>query len=168
MPFVVGALFKRDFRLAIALVFIAGATDALDGYLARRFSWTTRLGAYLDPLADKLLLVGVYIMLAWIGAVPRWLVGLVLGRDVLILGMVAWAWMFTRIRSFPPSVWGKVSTFFQVVTALVVMGAHAYPSDVPEGAWREGLLLMTSLATVWSGVHYAWIGIVMLGKDRAG
>ena len=123
VPLIVRELWLHDFRLALLLVFIAGATDAVDGFLARRFMWATRLGAYLDPIADKALLVSVYVMLAVDGVVPVWLVGLVLGRDVLILAMVAWGWFVARVRSFPPSVWGKVSTFLQIATALAVMSS---------------------------------------------
>ncbi|MDQ2944990.1 MAG: CDP-alcohol phosphatidyltransferase family protein, partial [Acidobacteriota bacterium] len=84
VPFVIRELWLRDFRLALTLVFVAGATDAVDGFLARHFNSTTRVGAYLDPVADKLLLVSVYVMLAVDAAVPVWLVGMVLSRDVLI------------------------------------------------------------------------------------
>jgi len=162
VPFLVSSLWQREFRLALALVFVAGATDAVDGFLARHFAWTTRLGAYLDPIADKLLLVCVYVMLAVDSVVPRWLVWLILGRDVLILGMVAWGFLFTRIRSFPPSIWGKASTFLQIVTALVLMGTHAFPSQIPQGTLQHGLVLITAAATIWSGVNYSWRGIRML------
>ena len=100
-PFILEALWKFQFRKALVLVLIAGATDALDGYLARQFGWTTRLGAYLDPIADKLLLVSVYIMLGVDRAIPYWLVWVVLGRDVLILAMVGIA--FARQRSITGS-----------------------------------------------------------------
>lgn len=158
VPFVVSALWHRRFRMALALVFIAGVTDVVDGFLARHFAWTTRVGAYLDPIADKSLLVSVYIMLGINAAIPRWLVGLVLGRDVLILGMVASGFLFTSIRNFPPSVWGKVSTFLQIVTALVVMGTYAFPSEIPNGILQQGLVVMTGAAAIVSGVNYAWRG----------
>ena len=166
VPPIIRELWLQDFRLALTLVFVAGATDAVDGFLARHFHSTTRLGAYLDPIADKLLLVSVYVMLAVDGAVPVWLVGLVLGRDLLILAMVGWGWFVARVRSFPPSVWGKVSTFLQIVTALAVMSARAFPAQIPEGYWKAGLVLLTAAAAVWSGVNYAWRGLAVLRKAR--
>jgi cardiolipin synthase (CMP-forming) len=136
-------------------VFIAGATDALDGYLARRFGWATRLGAYLDPIADKLLLVSVYSMLGVDQAIPYWLVWLVLGRDILILAMVGIAFAFTSIRQFPPSVWGKVSTIIQVLTALVVL------ANTVSGL-ATAMIYVTALTTTTSGVDYAWRGVKLL------
>ncbi len=166
VPFIMWQLWVRDFRLALALVFVAGATDAVDGFLARHFNWTTRLGSYLDPIADKLLLVCVYVMLAIDAVVPVWLVGLILGRDVLILAMVAWGWLTAGIRSFPPSVWGKLSTFLQIVTALVVLSTRAFPEHVPDGAMQWVFVLLTGAAAVWSGVNYGWRGVKKLRSVR--
>ncbi len=99
----------------------------------------------------------IYISLGLAGAMPWWMVGLVFGRDVLILAMAAYGLLFTRLRKFPPSVWGKISTFFQIAAALVVMGA------------RAGLAAPVTLAlylmvfgTIASGTHYAWRAVVML------
>jgi cardiolipin synthase (CMP-forming) len=155
VPFVIVALRDLDLHRALALVFIAGATDALDGYLARRFGWATRLGAYIDPIADKLLLVSVYIMLGVDQAIPYWLVWLVLGRDILILAMVGIAFAFTSIRQFPPSVWGKVSTIIQVLTALVVLADNG-------SRLATAMIYVTALTTSASGGHYAWRGITLL------
>jgi cardiolipin synthase len=113
-----------------------------------------------------LLLVSVYVMLAVDRAVPVWLVWLVLGRDFLILAMVAWGWWVAGVRTFPPSVWGKVSTFLQIVTALVVMSTRAFPVQIPEGALQSGLVLLTAAAAVWSGVNYAWRGMQTLRNSR--
>ena len=102
---------------ALVLFCIAGLTDVVDGGLARRFGWTTAAGAYLDPIADKMLLSTVFICLAEWGALPWWFVAVVFGRDVLILAASAFALAFTRLRKFPPSFWGKLSTFLQILTA---------------------------------------------------
>lgn len=160
IPFVIQALRDLEFHRALVLVFIAGATDAMDGYLARRFEWTTRLGAYLDPIADKLLLVSVYVMLGVGRAIPYWLVWLVLGRDVLILAMVGIAFACTSIRRFPPSLWGKLSTIVQVLTALVILADHS------SGLARV-MIYCTVLATIASGVDYAWRGITQIRQHRS-
>lgn len=153
MPFVAHSILAANFHRAAVLIFLAGCTDALDGYLARHFRWTSRIGAYLDPVADKLLLVTTYIALGVQGAVPAWLVWLVLGRDALILAMVAIAWLFTAVRSFPPSVWGKLSTITQVFTALVVIVDRAFLTSEYH-AFEIFIEMVTATATLWSGFNY--------------
>ena len=154
--------------MALALVFIAGVTDGIDGYLARHFAWTSRLGAYLDPIADKLLLVSLYIVLGMRGVVPLWLMWLVLGRDVVILGMIAFAFVFTSIRSFPPSVWGKISTIIQMGAAVALLGGRAFELGL-ERTWFQTFAVWTTAAvTIWSGVHYTWLGLKRLRHPNVG
>lgn len=153
VPFVAQAILSADFHRAAVLIFLAGCTDALDGYLARHFRWTSRVGAYLDPVADKLLLVTTYVALGIQGAAPKWLVGLILGRDALILAMVAIALLFTAVRSFPPTVWGKLSTIIQVVAALAIIVDRAYvTADYHQ--FEIFIETLTAVATIWSGVNY--------------
>jgi len=147
--------------LALGLFCIAGLTDIVDGGLARRFGWSTALGAYLDPIADKVLLGTVFICLALWNALPWWFVGVVFGRDILILAASAVALAFTRLRKFPPTVWGKLSTFLQIVTATVWMTLAAAPSFTLDSAARV-LTWLATLVTVWSGIHYGWRGIHLL------
>jgi cardiolipin synthase len=147
--------------LALSLFFIAGLTDVVDGGLARRFGWSTVAGAYLDPIADKVLLSTVFICLALWSALPWWFVAVVFGRDILILAASAVALAFTRLRKFPPTVWGKLSTFLQIVTATVWMTLAAVPSFTLDNAARV-LTWLATAATVWSGIHYGWRGIHLL------
>ncbi len=156
-PFIALAILNNHYSLALWLCFLAGLSDGIDGRLARRFNSTTRLGAYLDPGADKLLVSVVYICLGWAGLIPWWMVGIVFGRDLLILGMVAWGFLFTTIREFPPSIWGKLSTALQILAALLVMGS-ANGLSVP----RQPALYIMIAATIWSGLHYAWLGVTQL------
>jgi cardiolipin synthase len=152
-PFVVRAILDRRLRQALLLLAIAGLTDCLDGALARRFNWRTRLGAYLDPIADKALLSFGYLALGGAGLVPWWLVGIIFGRDLLIL-TVAGLLLLAGRRNFPPSAWGKLSTFLQIATAVTVISVGAWR---PEAAGRLGFLWWTTAAaTAWSGMHYAW------------
>jgi len=156
-PIVAADILHGHYGRAIILTFAAGFTDVIDGYLARRFGDTTKVGAYFDPIADKIMLSLIYIALGAAGAMPWWMVAIVFGRDVLILLMSLYGLLFTSVRQFPPSVWGKLSTFFQIAAALVVMGDRdAIPVPV-----TLALSLMVA-ATVWSGVHYAWRGIALL------
>ena len=161
-PFVALAILNGSYGRAILLLFAAGFTDVIDGFLARRLGESTAFGAYLDPIADKTLLVVIYLSLGSVRAMAWWMVAIVFGRDLLILAMAAYGLMFTTVRKFPPSVWGKISTFFQIAAALIVMGDRAgIPAPV-----RLALWLMVA-ATIWSGVHYGWRGIGMLRKQRA-
>jgi cardiolipin synthase (CMP-forming) len=99
----------------------------------------------------------IYVSLGIAGAIPWWMVAVVFGRDVLILAMAGYGLLFTRLQKFPPSVWGKISTFFQIAAALVVIGARAgIPAPV-----TLALCLMI-LATSVSGLHYAWRAIILL------
>jgi cardiolipin synthase len=156
-PFVASDILHGRYGRAIILLFAAGFTDVIDGFLARRFEISTRVGAYFDPIADKILLSVVYVSLGLAGAMPWWMVAVVFGRDVLILAMAGYGLLFTSLRKFPPSVWGKISTLLQIAAALVVMGARAgIPAPVT--------LAVSSMlvATVVSGLNYIWRGMGML------
>jgi cardiolipin synthase len=161
VPFAVAAIATGAYSRALALFLIAAATDGLDGFLARRFEWQTRVGAYLDPIADKALLNGAWLALGISGAAPLWLVALVFGRDLLILAMVAAAFLFTKYRNFPPSVWGKISTFFQIAGAFVALVHLAFPRPELAGIARP-LFWTVAAATAWSGVDYVRRAIVTL------
>jgi cardiolipin synthase len=156
-PFIAADILTDHYGRAILLLFAAGFTDVIDGFLARRLGESTRVGAYLDPIADKILLVVIYLALGSAHAIPWWMVALVFGRDLLILSMAAYGLAFTKVRKFPPSIWGKVSTFLQIAAALVVMGDRdGIPGPVTLALW-----LMVA-GTIWSGFHYAWRGIAVL------
>ena len=159
-PVVANEILNGRYRSALVWFFVAGLTDVIDGYLARHAGKPTPAGAYFDPIADKILLTVAYLALGLSHAMPWWVVWLVFGRDLLILAMAGYGLMFTSIRKFPPSVWGKISTFFQIAAAMVVMGDKggiAAPVTLA--------IVLTVAATAWSGVHYAWRGIMVL---RAG
>jgi cardiolipin synthase len=156
-PFIASDILRGHYSRAIILLFAAGFTDVIDGYLARRLKASTPAGAYFDPIADKILLSVIYVSLGLAAAMPWWMVAVVFGRDILILAMAAYGLWFTSLRKFPPSVWGKISTFFQIAAALVVMGDRAgIPAPV-----TLALCLML-VGTIVSGLHYMWRGLVML------
>jgi cardiolipin synthase len=136
----------------------AAFTDILDGWSARALKISTQAGAYLDPIADKCLLSGVFLALAWARLVPRWLVAIIFGRDIYILCGVAIFMLFTSLRSFPPSVWGKVSTFVQICTAVIWM-AHVIFGTRVLAELSSAMLWPCVGFTVWSGIDYTWKGI---------
>lgn len=156
-PFVIVAILSGRAWEALALFFAAAVTDVLDGTTARRSGTATQAGAYLDPIADKCLLSGVFLALAGAGEFPWWIVALVLGRDLYILlgaGIIA---LRSRIRKFPPSVWGKISTFIQIATVVTRMTQSA--TEIPVlGAISTAMLWVCAAFTVWSGLHYTWRG----------
>jgi cardiolipin synthase len=151
---VIWAILERRFTLALALLFLAGLSDALDGPLARRRQEVTRLGARLDPIADKVLLSGSYLALWAADVVPGWLVALVFGRDLLILAGVGCLMAFTPLRDFAPSLWGKVSTVVQVVAGVTFLTAAACPWPAL-GHLASVVIWAVAAATLWSGIHYA-------------
>lgn len=152
-PFAVRAVLAGEYRTALAIFAVAAITDGLDGPLARRLGCSTRLGAYLDPIADKALLSGAYLALGFSGLAPWWLVGLVFGRDLLILALVGAAFLFTRYRDFPPSLWGKLSTAVQALVGVLLIVDRAFPAA---GFPPDPLLAAVAAATLWSGIHYLW------------
>ena len=165
-PVIVSAIVHRRALAALSLFAVAAATDVIDGYLARHFGTATAAGAFLDPIADKLLLTGVYLALALAGSVPWWLVAVIFARDLLILASAAVALLATKLRAFPPSIWGKASTFFQILTAVAFLGRDAFASPLL-AASCAALVWPTLALTVWSGIHYGWRGARLL-RDASG
>jgi cardiolipin synthase (CMP-forming) len=158
VPFVIQAILTGHPVLAEALFGAAAITDVLDGAAARRMQLVTRSGAYFDPIADKALLSGVFVALALSGTVPLWLVGVVLGRDLFILAGVAVFLLSTPIRKFPPSVWGKLSTFVQIVSVVVWMTRNSF-KNFPLDGLASAMIWICAACTIWSGLHYTWRGI---------
>jgi cardiolipin synthase len=163
-PIVVFEILHQRHMAAAVLFAIAAATDLIDGYLARRLHSATSSGAYLDPIADKLLLSGVFLALAIIRSAPLWLVAVIFGRDLLILVSSGAALVLTRLRAFPPSVWGKASTFFQILTAVAYLARNALGSPV-FATLCAALIWPAAALTVWSGIDYGWRGWRLIRID---
>src|SRR5208337_1696696 len=121
LPFFIMAIHYERYNWALVILIVAGFSDALDGLLARGLNQKTPLGAYLDPIADKLLLSSSYFVLALKGKIAWWLTILVLGRDVLILVACAVILITVGYRPFPPSIWGKANTFFELSLLVLVL-----------------------------------------------
>lgn len=144
---------NRYFEAALVVVAIAGASDALDGLLAKRCGWRSWLGGVLDPLADKLLLVACFVSLNLAGAIPDWLMWLVVGRD-LVIAVGATAYHFLIGRVVPqPSALSKITTFVQIVCALALLLKLSGVMPLPD-SFDVALIRLAALATAASGVHY--------------
>jgi cardiolipin synthase (CMP-forming) len=137
---------------ALALFFAAAVSDGLDGYLAKRFNWTSELGKVLDPLADKLLLITVFVESAWLGLVPWWLTAAVVARDVLIaLGALVYRLWFGPLRGHP-TILSKINTALQLLYVMLVVLNTAY--GVPMREILDAAAVLAFASTVLSGLHY--------------
>lgn len=148
-------LVQKSYEWALVTAFVAAASDGIDGFLARRFGWRSNLGSILDPLADKLLLISCFFVLATQGWIPIWLLALIFGRDVVIvLGALILHYRVTQIEG-EPSLLSKLNTFLQIALVLVLLLDRIEPLIKPE--WLTALIWAVSVTTVLSGVHYVTI-----------
>jgi cardiolipin synthase len=157
VPVVVWAIASGAMWIAFVLFLVAGVSDAVDGYLAKRFQMTTELGAYLDPLADKALIVSIYLTLGINNLIPRWLVILVVSRDIMIVG----AFMLSRLVGIPlkvkPLLVSKLNTVAQIVYACVVLASLGF--DIRADALETVLLGLVAILTLLSVAAYVaeWV-----------
>jgi cardiolipin synthase len=154
-PFLVLAILEGNHRLALGIFVAAGVSDALDGLLARLLGMRSILGSYLDPIADKTLLVTAYVALTLpvpgSVTVPLWLTVMALSRDFLIVLVALLLYLGAGVREFPPSVWGKWTTFLHIVTVAMVLVANVTP--VPERVLLACFYIAMAF-TVISGADY--------------
>jgi cardiolipin synthase (CMP-forming) len=151
-PYLCVILYRHEYRLALWVLFIAGMTDLVDGSLARILKAPSRFGEVLDPIADKALMGATFLTLAFTGAIEPWLTAVVIGRDLMILLAAAITWLAGHpARRFPPSVWGKLSTFLQVAFVMFRMGQLA---SIVGPNWAEVLKWAVAAMTTWSGADY--------------
>ena len=157
VPLTVWLVISEAYGWAFATFMTAGISDGIDGYLARRFDWRTRLGAYLDPLADKALLVSVFVTLAFLKLIPAWLAIVVVSRDALIVGAV----LLSRLMDHPvhvrPLMVSKVNTVAQILFVVAVLGVAALGK--PLGLVVDYGSIPVALLTALSGAAYlaAWL-----------
>jgi cardiolipin synthase len=144
VPVVVWAITAGEMQFAFLLFVAAGISDAVDGFLAKRFGMTSELGAYLDPLADKVLIVSIYVSLGFVGAIPLWLVILVVSRDIMIVGAIMLSWLVDRPVVVKPLLVSKVNTAAQLMLACLVLAAQAYHWNVQPAL----ALLMATVAVL--------------------
>ena len=154
LPLFIIALKYDRYTLALGALVLAGVSDGLDGLLARGLNQKTPLGAYLDPIADKLLLSSSYLVLALKGRIAWWLAVLVLGRDVGLLVACAVILLVLGYRSFPPSIWGKATTFFEIVLVVVVLLLAVWNSPFLLAA-REISIYCVAAFVIISWLHYS-------------
>jgi cardiolipin synthase len=170
-PFLVSAILEDRFALSFYLFLAAGLTDALDGLLARILKQRTMLGQYLDPVADKLLLSTLFLVLMHKGLIPARVTVMVFGRDVGILVVAALLYAAAGRREFAPSIFGKANTLAQIAAVAAVL-LHQLTPVYWVAEFRTLALGATMVLTVVSGLHYAWvvsrrIGVPVTGSPSA-
>ncbi len=147
-PLIVWLIVSGRLAEAFAGCLIAGVTDAADGFLARRFGWQSELGSFLDPIADKFLLVSLYVTLGVLGHLPAWLAIAVVSRDILIVGAVLLSWLMGAPMRMRPLFLSKMNTAAQVVFALLVLAEAAFAPRLEfwlaYGAWIVGALTLVT------------------------
>ena len=156
LPFVVIKLVEGHYRGALILFLFAGLSDGLDGLLARTLHQQTRLGQYLDPIADKMLLSTVFLVLSIVHQIPWKFTVVVFSRDICILAVSAVLYTIAGLRDFRPSIFGKANTFAQVAAVIFVM-LHQVDSAKWIAAARIGFLRATFFLTIISAVHYVYL-----------
>lgn len=156
LPFIVNSLVDNHYRTAMILFVLAGLSDALDGFLARTLHQQSMLGQYLDPIADKLLLSTMFMVLSILHKIPWKFTVLVFSRDVSILGVGTVLYAIAGLRDFRPSIFGKANTLAQVITVVFVMLMAIYPAR-----WvyiiRWAGLRATFTFTIISALHYIYL-----------
>ena len=174
VPFFVLAVWEHDFTLALWIFIIAGLTDAFDGYLARRMDMQSLIGAYLDPIADKMLITVAYIALTIpLGqevVIPLWLTILALFRDFVIMLVAGVLYIVEGLREFPPSPLGKATTFSQVVTIAVVLLANVTPIPwwIPEVCFYGSFGLVIASAFNYIYRVSRFVDEAMLAREEDG
>lgn len=159
VPFVAMSILYQRYGLALIIFLISGLSDLVDGLIARKFGQKTKLGALLDPMADKLLLSTSFILLTLPASklsvpIPLWLTVMVFGRDIMIIVSAVAIALITGFTNFDPTIYGKASTLLQVLTVLSVLLVNHLGADEMYVQW---LFYLTFGLTLFSGVHYLYI-----------
>lgn len=162
VPVFVGFLIYEHYNQALLTLIIAAITDGLDGAIARMANQQTRIGAYLDPLADKILLMSAFLTLSVLHLVPVWAVILVVSRDVILLAGTLLARVTESPVNIDPTVLGKGTTLFQLI--YITMVVLMMTGHVPDYTIQPVLGVMATL-TVASGAHYLYRGVMSLNSQ---
>ena len=150
-------IFRSQYQWALLLFLIAGLSDALDGYLAKHFGWRTRVGALLDPVADKLLIAGSYIALAWLNLIPFWLATIVVSRDLIIaIGVFIYSFIIEPFEGEATRI-SKINTFLELLFVLVILCSIAF--DWPANSIITVIGSAVLVTVFISGIDYiiSWI-----------
>jgi len=155
LPFFLILIAYEHYRWALLILVLAGLSDGIDGLLARKLNQKSAVGAYLDPIADKLLLSSSFVILAMEKQIAWWLTIMVLSRDIMMLTVAAVIILISGYRPFPPSLLGKATTFVQILLVFAIVLAAGFPSD-PLITFSRFLIYLVAVLTTISGFHYCF------------
>jgi cardiolipin synthase len=161
IPFVISSILEGRYSVALTLFILAGISDGLDGVLARSLSQRTKLGEYLDPIADKLLLSTLFLVLSVAHRIPWRVTVIVFSRDVIILVVCSLVYATTPLRDFSPSIFGKANTVAQIVTVGATLLYEVRPWDWVGAVKQYGLWTVFGL-TIFSALHYVFLLVLRL------
>ncbi len=168
VPILIFFILNGDFKLSFIVFSIAALTDGLDGFIARKFNQRSSLGAILDPASDKILMLSTFIILSFpeiasLNTIPKWLVFAVLARDFIISSGALFLRIFYNIKTFSPSIWGKITTGAEAITAGLVLLSNAFSRNLP---FLIPFYYLTFLLVIISGLDYSWKGLALIrGKN---
>jgi cardiolipin synthase len=148
-------LMRGSYGATAWLFLVAGITDALDGFIARRFNQMTHLGSILDPVADKILILTTVIILMYLGKVPWWVAAAIVVRDMIIIGGAITWYLKTHRFEMDPSMLSKVNTFLQI--GLVYLMIAQLAGLLQLDSWLPSLFLLVLASTLGSGIHYVFV-----------
>ncbi|MBY0531279.1 MAG: CDP-alcohol phosphatidyltransferase family protein [Xanthobacteraceae bacterium] len=152
VPVVIWAITSGNMLLAFWVFVAAGISDAVDGFIAKRFNAQTEFGAYLDPIADKALLMSIYVTLSIEGLLPRWIVIAVVSRDIMIMGAVVLSWIMNKPVEIHPLIVSKLNTAAQIALAALVLASSGFKFD--PGQLMSVLLVLAGGLTIVSAAAY--------------
>ena len=170
VPIVFWLVVTGELKAAFVAFVVAGISDGVDGYLAKRFGWETELGAYLDPIADKLLIVSIFVALGVRGALPSWLVIAVVSRDILIVIGIVLTWLLGNPARIRPLAISKANTLAQIVLAATVLADEGFGLGLTAPrvilVWLTGALTLASMAAYIRAWHRHMSGVESAGDSR--
>ncbi|QRM32015.1 CDP-alcohol phosphatidyltransferase family protein [Microvirga sp. VF16] len=152
VPIVIVMIMQQRWSAAFILFVVAGISDAVDGFIARKFDMRSEFGAYIDPIADKALLVSIYVTLAIVGAIPSWLAIIVVSRDVMIVAAVLLSWVMSRPVEIKPILLSKLNTGAQIAFAAFALAANAFGVDLA-GLEEVAMVLVATLTIASAGAY---------------
>jgi cardiolipin synthase len=156
LPIFLTLIAYQRYRWALLVLVVAGLSDAIDGLLARRLNQRSSLGAYLDPIADKLLLSSSFIILAYKTRIAWWTTIIVISRDILMLTVATVIILISGYRPFPPSILGKLTTFFEIILVFTVVLTAAYP-QFHSRLLHNVLVDIVTFCAAASALHYSFL-----------
>jgi cardiolipin synthase len=163
VPFLIFFILNGEFKLSFVIFSIAALTDGLDGFVARKFNQRSPLGAILDPASDKILMLSAFITLSLTeispNRVPKWLVLSIFTRDFIIVSGVIFLRFFYNVKTFSPSIWGKMTTGAEALTGILVLLGNAISRAIP---FISSLYYLTFFLVLISGFDYSLKGLLLI------